>query len=178
MSTKAKVAAASLSAALALSSLYTTSHKGQDAVKAHEGVSLTAYQDPYYGWSVPTICYGHTRYAKKGMTATQEQCDNWLRLDLADAEAKVHAATDQKGIPLTQGEFDAYVSFTFNLGHLTGTPSVLGRLQKGDHWGACMGLLKYYYSNNKPSKGLWKRRYAEYNLCVSQLPIKTERTRG
>ena len=178
MGVKAKVAAASLSAALALAGLYSTSQRGLNNIKAHEGVSYTAYQDPYYGWSVPTICYGHTRYAKRGLRVTQEQCDEWLKLDLSDAEAKVHAATDKKGILITQGEFDAYVSLVFNLGHLEGTPSVYGRLVKGDHWGACMGILKYYYSNNKPSSGLWKRRYAEYNQCISQLPIKTERTRG
>ena len=48
-----------------------------------------------------------------------------------------------------------------------------GRLLKQDDWGACMGLLKYYYSNGKPSRGLWERRYAEYNLCISQLDWST-----
>ena len=150
---------------------------GYRALKSHEGLGQPgaavqkAYADPYYGWRIATICYGHTAGVKQGDTATLAQCDQFLREDVNRHCALVYDAMLPHGIWLTQGEQDAYCSFAYNLGKFKGTDSVYGRLLKQDDWGACMGLLKYHYSNGKPSRGLWNRRYAEYNLCVSQLPV-------
>lgn len=151
---------------------------GYRALKSHEGLGQPgatvqkAYADPYYGWRIATICYGHTTGVKQGDTATLAQCDQFLREDVARHCTLVYDAMLPHGIWLTQGEQDAYCSFAYNLGKFKGTDSVYGRLLKQDDWGACMGLLKYYYSDGKPSRGLWNRRYAEYNMCVSQLDIK------
>ena len=151
---------------------------GYRALKSHEGLGQPgaavqkAYADPYYGWRIATICYGHTAGVKQGDTATLAQCDQFLREDVNRHCALVYDALLPQGIWLTQGEQDAYCSFAYNLGKFKGTDSVYGRLLKQDDWGACMGLLKYHYSNGKPSRGLWNRRYAEYNLCISQLDIK------
>ena len=153
------------------------SHVGYQALKSHEGLGQPgaavqkAYADPYYGWSIATICYGHTAGVKQGDTATLAQCDQFLSEDVDRHCALVYDALLPTGIWLTQGEQDAYCSFAYNLGKFKGTDSVYGRLLKQDDWGACMGLLKYHYSNGKPSRGLWNRRYAEYNLCISQLPV-------
>ena len=151
---------------------------GYRALKSHEGlgqpgaVVQKAYADPYYGWRIATICYGHTTGVKQGDTATMEQCAQFLEQDVARHCALVYDALLPTGIWLTQGEQDAYCSFAYNLGKFKGTDSVYGRLFKQDDWGACMGLLKYWYSDGQPSRGLWNRRYSEYNLCISQLDIK------
>jgi len=151
---------------------------GYRALKSHEGLGQPgaavqkAYADPYYGWRIATICYGHTAGVKQGDTATLAQCDQFLREDVDKHCALVYNALLPQGIWLTQGEQDAYCSFAYNLGKFKGTDSVYGRLLKQDDWGACMGLLKYWYSDGQPSRGLWNRRYAEYNMCISQLDIK------
>ena len=150
---------------------------GYRALKSHEGLGQPgaavqkAYADPYYGWRIATICYGHTAGVKQGDTATLAQCDQLLREDVDKHCALVYDALMPRGIWLTQGEQDAYCSFAYNLGKFKGTDSVYGRLLKQDDWGACMGLLKYSYSNQKFSRGLWERRYTEYNMCISQLDI-------
>lgn len=150
---------------------------GYNTIKQYEGlgqpnqVVQKAYPDVYYGWKLPTICYGKTLGVERNDTASLAKCEEWLKQDVVRHCALVYEALVPQGIWLSQGEQDAYCSFAFNLGRFKGTDSVYGRLLKGDDWGACMGLLKYSYSNGQPSRGLWNRRYAEYNLCVSQLDV-------
>ena len=151
---------------------------GIGLIKGYEGLgqpkqyTQQAYADPYHGWRVATICYGHTKNVKKGDTAGLGQCEEFLRSDVASHCKLVYDALIPHNILLTQGEQDAYCSFAFNLGKFKGTDSVYGRLIKGDDWGACMGLLRYTQSAGKFSRGLWNRRYAEYNLCINQLEYK------
>lgn len=151
---------------------------GFGLIKGYEGLgqpgqtTQRAYADPYLGWKVATICYGRTHGVKKGDIASLGQCEEFLMSDVARHCKLVYDALIPHGIWLTQGEQDAYCSFAFNLGKFKGTDSVYGRLLKNDDWGACMGLLKYTHSGGKPSRGLWNRRYAEYNLCISQLDYK------
>jgi len=151
---------------------------GLGLVKTYEGLGQPgatvqkAYADPYLGWRKATICYGHTDGVKQGQTASMAQCEDWLKSDAAQHCKLVYDALLPHGIWLTQGEQDAYCSFAFNLGKFKGTDSVYGRLIKGDDWGACMGLMKYTRSAGKFSRGLWNRRYAEYNMCISQLDYK------
>lgn len=151
---------------------------GFGLIKGYEGLgqpgqtTQRAYADPYHGWRVATICYGHTKGVKQGDTANLVQCEEFLRSGVAQHCGLVYDALLPHKILLTQGEQDAYCSFAFNLGKFKGLDSVYGRLIKGDDWGACMGMLKYYHANRKPSRGLWNRRYAEYNLCISQLDYK------
>lgn len=172
MATWQRVGAATIALVVAMSPA------GYQMLKSHEGLGQPgaavqkAYADPYYGWKIATICYGHTSGVKRGDTATITQCDEYLRQDVTRHCALVYDALMPLGILLTQGEQDAYCSFAYNLGKFKGTDSVYGRLLKHDDWGACMGLMKYYYSNGTPSRGLWERRYAEYNLCISQLEVK------
>jgi len=150
---------------------------GYRALKSHEGLGQPnkpvqkAYADPYLGWRKATICYGHTANVRPGDTATLSQCEQYLKDDVNRHCALVYDALVPLGIWLTQGEQDAYCSFAYNLGKFKGTDSVYGRLLKHDDWGACRGLLKYYYSDGQPSRGLWNRRYTEYNSCISQLDV-------
>ena len=165
----AAVVAGAIIAMSPLALLDMKKHEGTGpTIKTAEGVRYKAYPDPYLGWGKATICYGHTKGVKQGMTATQAQCDAWFKEDVARHCALI------KPWPKTQGELDAYCSFAYNTGRFEGTNAVHGRYIKDDRWGACMGLLQYYYSGGKPSRGLWERRYAEYNLCISELPVNTK----
>lgn len=153
----------------------TMSPIGLLSLKKHEGLGQSnaivqkAYPDPYYGWGLPTICYGHTNNVKRYDKVTVEQCENFLKSDVAIHCKLVYDALIPYNIWLSQGEQDAYCSFAFNTGKFKGTDSVYKRLMEFDDWGACMGLLKYHYSNGQPSRGLWNRRYTEYNECINQL---------
>ena len=90
-----------------------TSSNGIEMIKAHEGLVLYAYPDPGTGGEPWTIGYGHTKGVLPGMRISEEQAEAFLREDLAAFEK---AVTDLVPIPLTQSEFDALVSFCFNVG--------------------------------------------------------------
>lgn len=87
----------------------TTSKTGLALIAAHEGLKLKAYLCPA---GVPTIGYGHTKGVRMGDTITPDQADEFLREDLADAEKAVNA----QGLKINQNQYDALVSFTFNVG--------------------------------------------------------------
>ncbi len=86
------------------------SDAGITLIKSFEGCRLTAYQCAAGVW---TIGYGHTLDVKEGQTITQEQAEAFLLSDLRRYEWYVHEDVD---VDLTQGQYDALVSFTFNCG--------------------------------------------------------------
>lgn len=86
-----------------------TSDKGLELIKAHEGLMLRAYKCPAGVW---TIGYGSTTGVKEGDVITNKQAEDLLRKDLATAEAEVN----RHKLPLNQRQFDALVSFVFNVG--------------------------------------------------------------
>lgn len=97
------------------------SQKGLDLIKQHEGCRLTAYLCPA---KVLTIGYGHTGSdVKAGMTITQAQAEQLLKDDVKRFEIGVSALT--AGITLTQNQYDALVSFAFNVGLSAFTTSTL-----------------------------------------------------
>ena len=107
----------------------TTSAKGRKFIKRHEGLSLKAYLDPVGIW---TIGWGHTKNVKKGDEITIEQAEQFLTEDLFPAEK---AVADFIAAPLNQDQFDALVSFTFNVGGKALMESTLRRyLNKGDYY--------------------------------------------
>jgi lysozyme len=132
-----------------------------------EGVVHVAYADPAHGWKIPTICSGHTHGVKRGDTATEAQCRQYLQEDVDKALwALFHLVT----VPLTQGEIDAYTDFIFNLGEGKFANSTLRKkLNNGDHIGACNELLRWVHGNGKPMKGLINRRKDFHALCIRDL---------
>lgn len=135
--------------------------RGLDLIKEFEGLSLTAYLD---GGGVWTIGYGHTGNVVRGDAITAEQADAWLRNDVGTAERAVTAAVR---VPLTQDQFDALASFTFNLGGgALRSSTLLKRLNAGDYAGTAEEFLRWKFDNGKEVAGLLRRRRAERALFL------------
>lgn len=141
-----------------------TSSVGRELVRIFEGCVLVAYRCPA---GVPTIGVGHTRGVKMGDRCTPGQAEAWLREDLADAEA---AITRLVKVPLTQEQFDALASFTFNLGARSLAEStLLLLLNKGNYKAAAEQFVRWNKSNGVALTGLVRRRAAERALFLDGL---------
>src|SRR5215207_9583173 len=101
-----------------------TSSKGLELIRFFEGLVLKAYPDPGSGAEPWTIGYGKTIGVTPGMTCTQAQADAWLAWDVARFERAIERLVK---VPLTQSQFDALVSFTFNVGERAFARSTLLR---------------------------------------------------
>ena len=109
-----KTTAAKTAAARATSSFKAAtalSQKGIDLIKEFEGLRLKAYRDPV---GVLTIGYGHTGSdVKVGQVISQTRAEQLLKGDTGWAQDAVRRSVK---VPLSQGQFDALTSFTYNLG--------------------------------------------------------------
>lgn len=139
-----------------------TSTKGLALIKEFEGCKLAAYLCPA---GVLTVGYGHTRGVKKGDVITQATADRLLVDDVAAFESEVSRLAK---VTLTQGQFDALVSFAYNLGSkaLEGS-TLLKKFNAGDKSGAADEFGKWVNANGVKLAGLVKRRAAERELFVS-----------
>ena len=86
-----------------------TSKNGIKLITQFEGCRLVSYQDSGGVW---TIGYGHTSGVYKGMTITQEQAEKYFHDDIKPIEEYLNSLN----IGLTQGQYDALVSFAYNIG--------------------------------------------------------------
>ena len=144
-----------------------TSQKGIELIKRFEGCRLTAYKCPSGVW---TIGYGHTNGVKKGQKISQKRAEEFLREDLAKFENGVKKAVF---VPLTQNQFDALVSFTYNCGLGAFKNSTLRKkLNAKDYKGAAKEFLRWNKSNGIVLEGLKRRRNAEKAL-FEEIPVKT-----
>lgn len=136
-----------------------TSIKGISLIKQHEGLRLTAYQCSADVW---TIGYGHTQGVRMGDTCTQEQADAWLLEDVERAEKAVR----REGLELTQNQFDALVSFVFNVGETAFKSSTLLKKIKANPYDPSIAseFAKWKYAGGKVITGLANRRTKESNL--------------
>lgn len=124
--------------------------------EAFEGLRLTAYKDQK---GVLTIGYGHTSHVFAGQTCTQEQADAWLEQDIAIAEAGVNRLVT---VRLTQGEFDAVVDFSFNVGvSKFSNSTMIHLLNDGNYAAASNEFEKWDYVGGVVCAGLLRRRLAE-----------------
>lgn len=147
-----------------------TSEKGIKNIKDFEGCSLTAYPDPRTGGAPWTIGYGWThpvdgKPIKPGMTIKQETADRLLKTGLVSYENDVLKMAKVK---LTQGQFDALVSFAYNVGsRALSTSTLLRKLNDGDVNGAADEFLRWNKAGGKVLNGLARRREAERALFLS-----------
>jgi lysozyme len=125
-------------------------------IREFENCRLEAYRCPA---GIPTIGVGHTRGVKMGDRCTAQQADIWLAEDLQEAEAAVNTLVKA---PLAQEQFDALVSFTFNLGRTALAEStLLILLNKRSHKAAAEQFDRWVHSGGKKLAGLVRRRAAE-----------------
>lgn len=135
-------------------------------IESFESCALEAYLDET--GRIWTIGWGHTRGVHPGQTITQEQADALLEGDLLAAKGYVESFITA---PLTDNQYGALVSLTFN----AGTAPLLGHLggyvNAGDMESAAdaFGEWVYVHIDDVPmvSDGLVKRRQAERQLFVS-----------
>ncbi len=136
-----------------------TSQRGIDLIKRYEGLSLTAYPDPATGGEPWTIGYGTTAGVRPGMTISSARAEEMLHADLAQFETAVDRLVT---VPLKQHQFDALVSFTYNLGEGNlRSSTLLKKLNAGDYAGAAAQFERWVTAAGKPLPGLVKRRAAE-----------------
>lgn len=131
-------------------------------LKAREGLRLTAYPDAA-GYS---IGYGHYLGASPTPAAiTQAQADAYLA---ADARAAAIAVTKHVSAPINQRQFDALVSFAYNLGaDALRSSTLLQKLNAGDIAGAANEFGRWVYVQGHVSDGLVTRRALEKSLFLS-----------
>lgn len=140
-----------------------TSQNGINLIKKFEGCKLRAYQDSVGVW---TIGYGSTKDIKKGMRITEHMAEDFLTQDLEEAEQAVRNLIH---VPLGQNEFDALVSFTFNLGAGNLAESTLrNKLNGQDRKGAADEFPKWVHAGGKKLTGLVRRRNAERALFLGE----------
>lgn len=138
------------------------SQAGLDLIKRSEGQRLVAYMDSAGVW---TIGYGSTIDVAPGMKITAGQAEERLKKDVQDAAKCVNECVT---VPLTQGEFDALVSFTFNLGCGSLKKSTLLRLlNEGDKDAAGYEFRKWNKAGGQVLAGLSRRRYEEAKMFES-----------
>lgn len=133
-------------------------------LKKEEGCVLTAYLCPGGHW---TIGYGHTSMAgpphvTPGMRINLQVAETILRRDLAKFEIGVMRLVK---VPLTQFQFDALVSFAFNLGLTNLKKSTLLKvLNQGKYDAVPAQLMRWTRAGGRELRGLVKRRRAEAEI--------------
>lgn len=139
-----------------------TSPKGIALIKEFEGLRLRAYLCPSGIW---TIGYGHTAGVKPGIVISEAQAEEYLKADLIAFENYLNGL----GLALNQNQFDALISFIYNVGTGNFSSSTLLRKVKANPLdNAIMDeFLKWIYSKGRVLPGLQRRRLAEMKLYFS-----------
>lgn len=131
------------------------------AIVLHEGYRENAYV-PLDGDS-PTIGFGTTSGVKLGDRTSPEKA---LQVALRDIQKFEGALKQCVKVPLTQGEYDAYISLSYNIGSGNFCSSTLvKKLNQADYEGACKEILRWDKFKGKRLPGLTKRREEEYLKC-------------
>lgn len=157
-----------------------TSPAGVALIHSFESLKLKSYPDPGSKDGKPVTCgWGTTRDEdgkpiKLGVTWTREKADRLFARDLRDVEIGVNILLCGK--PTTQAQFDALVSFAYNVGldmNLDGIAQGLGdstllkRHMSGNFIGAAAEFPKWNKNDGRVMAGLTRRRAAEAKLYAS-----------
>jgi len=134
-------------------------------IHSFEQCRLASYPDPGSADGNPwTIGWGSTGSdIKKGLTWTQKQCDDRFARDIGTFSAGVAKAV--QGSKTSQNQFDALVSFAYNVGlGALQKSTLLKRHRAGDFTGAAAQFGLWNKNDGKVMKGLVRRRKAEADL--------------
>ena len=136
-----------------------TSQYGIDLIKHFEGCELKAYKCPAGVW---TIGYGHTKGVQPGDEWSEDHADHMLQVELEEYEGYVDKYVTA---PLGQNQFDALVSWTYNLGggNLSAS-TMLKVLNAGEYDEVPNQMLRWNKAGGKVLEGLTRRRQAEADM--------------
>jgi lysozyme len=138
------------------------SQTGIDMIKGFEGFRSYPYTCP--GGAL-TIGYGTTMKPGEFTSVTKEQAEALLRKSIVGFERSIKKLVT---VPLSQNQYDALVSFTYNVGAgALKRSTLLKKLNSGDYTGAADELLRFTKSNGKVLEGLEKRRQKERTLFLT-----------
>ena len=144
------------------------SNHGVKLIKEFEGFMSHPYLDVAM---VPTIGYGTTHYHHRGVTLddkdiSEKTATYLLRTQVDETYGK--AVNHYVQVPLTQNQFDALVSFTYNLGvgALRGS-TLLRKLNTGDYKSAAKEFHKWTHAGGKVNRGLIARRNKESDFFLA-----------
>jgi len=133
--------------------------KGLELIKHFEGLELDAYKCPAGVW---TIGYGHTKDVQPGDSWSESHADYMLEVELEEYENYVNTAVE---VPLSQNQFDALVSWVYNLGPTNfNSSTMLKVLNAGDYSEVGNQMLRWNKAGGKVLEGLTRRRQAEADL--------------
>tara|TARA_R110000868_G_scaffold344592_1_gene605634 strand:+ start:90 stop:551 length:462 start_codon:yes stop_codon:yes gene_type:complete len=151
-----------------------TSPAGIALIQEYEDCSLTAYPDPKTGGAPWTIGWGTTGPGiGPGLVWTQEECDRRFAEHLEQFERDVMSLVSS---PMTQGQFDALVSFAYNCGsdidadtkaEGLGDSTLLKKFNARDLDGTEIEWMKWVSPGSNVENGLRRRRKAELVLFKS-----------
>lgn len=141
-----------------------------ELIKKWEKLELKAYlPTPNDVW---TIGWGHTHTTKPGMVITEEQAQKLFERDVKWAEEAVNKRVK---VGLTQNQFDALVSFVFNIGEAGFAGSTaLKRLNAGNYEGAAEAMTWWNKQKGKVLRGLVRRRAEEKEYFLSNQIVDEE----
>jgi len=136
-----------------------TSENGVELIKSFEGRRLVAYQDSVGVW---TIGYGHTKTAHEGRLIIKSTANRLLVEDISEFEKYVDTYVT---VALTQNQFDALVSWTFNLGPGNLREStLLKKLNQGLYDEVPTEIRRWNKAGGEVLEGLVRRRDAEAEM--------------
>ena len=151
------------------------SEKCYNLIMSFEGCAIKAYQCSGGRW---TIGYGHTTSVHPDQVITKEQARQLLMQDVNLYESYVNENIVKKiDYELTQGQFDALVSFSYNLGSISTKSGLHACIMMGDHVGAVEKLLLYTKSGGSSLLGLHRRRFAEALLFTGFILNEVDKQR-
>ena len=138
------------------------SDKGIKLIKEFEGLELTSYLCPAKVW---TIGYGHIKGVQEGMEWTEEHAEAALKEEVVGYCRYVE---EYVKVPLNQNQFDALVSWTYNLGPTSLKKSTMLKvLNKGNYDEVPEQIKRWNKARGQVLNGLVRRRDAEAELFVS-----------
>ena len=133
-----------------------TSAEGLALIKKFEGCELEAYQCSAGVW---TIGYGHTKEVQKGDVWSQSHAEHMLEVELHEYESYIN---EYVTVALSQNQFDALVSWVYNLGPANLKASTMLKvLNKGQYEEVPAQMKRWNKAGGKVLEGLIRRREAE-----------------
>jgi len=148
----------------------------RNRVKGYEGYhralkngDCTAYRCPAGVW---TIGWGSTEGVREGLVWSRDEAEAALTRELAKFETGVDRLVT---VDMNQNEFDALVSFAYNVGlGALGSSTLLKKLNKGDRAGAAKEFAKWTRGGGRVLPGLVSRRASEAALFVKPVAAPDE----